>query len=122
MEETLLDVHWRLARVTIEHLDVCDCIRRYDRLETVFYIDPPYYKLSQAYAAKFTEEDFARLRSVLGTVKGRFILSLNDHPDVRRIFAPFNMTKVVLGYSVGNSRTAEGTRSKPRNELFIQNF
>lgn len=42
VEETLLEVHWRLKGVVIENLDCCDCIRRYDRPETFFYIDPPY--------------------------------------------------------------------------------
>jgi hypothetical protein len=41
MEETLLEVHWRMERVTIEHLDACNCIERYDRPSTFFYIDPP---------------------------------------------------------------------------------
>lgn len=38
------EVHLRLASVTIENLRWQDFIRRYDRDEICFYLDPPYYK------------------------------------------------------------------------------
>ncbi|MCT4654409.1 MAG: hypothetical protein N4A65_01230 [Cohaesibacter sp.] len=37
----LEDVHERLSGVTIERLPYGDCIQRYDRPETFFYLDPP---------------------------------------------------------------------------------
>jgi DNA adenine methylase len=44
IEEELSEVHLRLARVSIEHLPWEDLISRYDKPETLFYCDPPYYK------------------------------------------------------------------------------
>jgi len=122
IEETLLDVHWRLERVTIENIDGVACIERYDRPETLFYIDPPYHHVSQGYAHKFSDSDFDRLRVALSEVKGRFILSLNDSPAVRSMFDSFKIRTVTLKYSVGNARSIPGTRSTPRNELIISNF
>lgn len=122
MEDVLLQVHWRLARVTIEHLDACDCIRRYDRPQTLFYADPPYYQMSQAYAVRFKEPDYLRLRDTLRAIKGRFILSLNDHPAVRAMFAGFKFSKVKLTYSAGNARSAAASRAKARYEVLIRNF
>jgi DNA adenine methylase len=78
MEETIMQAHWRLQRVTIERLDACACIEKYDRPETFFYIDPPYFGCSQDYAVKFNGADFIRLRDTLKKIAGRFILSLND--------------------------------------------
>jgi DNA adenine methylase len=89
MEERLLEVHWRLKDATIENLDVCDCIQRYDRPETFFYVDPPYYRTCQGYAHKFSDADFLRLRDTLAGIQGKFILSLNDHPDIRAMFKGF---------------------------------
>lgn len=122
MEETLLEVHWRLERVTIEHLDGIACVERYDRPETFFYIDPPYYHLSQGYAHKFTDSDFERLRDCLCKVKGRFLLSINDDPAIRKLFRSFSQHRVSLSYSVGNTRSVSDTRSKPRFELFVMNY
>ena len=122
LEESLLHVHWRLERVTIEHLDVCDCIQRYDRPDTFFYVDPPYYRLSQGYASKFVDADFERLRDSLAKIKGRFLLSLNDDPTIRQLFRAFTLQRVSLTYSAGNSRTGGDTRAKIRNELIIRNY
>lgn len=122
MEETLLNVHWRLERVTIENMDAIQCIQKYDRKETFFYVDPPYYEVSQCYAHTFCAGDFARLLQTLKTLHGRFILSLNDHPNVRDLFASFNLIKVNVKYSTGNSRVSRNTRSKDRAELLIKNF
>lgn len=121
IEERLLEVHWRLDGVWIEHLDAIDCIRRYDRPSTIFYIDPPYFGTA-GYAIKWTCVDFIRLRKALDSVKGRFILSLNDVPDVRRIFHGFRMRQVRLAYSVSNGREPCSGRDVSRAELLIDNI
>jgi len=53
IEETLLDAHWRLEKVNVECLDALDCIRRYDRQHTLFFIDPPYVGGEDDYAVHF---------------------------------------------------------------------
>lgn len=117
IEETLIEVHWRLKRVTIEHLDAIECITRYDRPDTFFYIDPPYYFNQRDYAVSFSR--FEALAAVLSGIQGRFLVSLNDCPEVRKIFSAFKIKRVSLGYSLGNARLASGTRSKERAELLI---
>lgn len=119
MEETLLDVHFRLARVTIENLDACECIRRYDRKNTFFYIDPPYWHTA-GYAVPFKDADFIRVRDTLTTIKGRFLLSINDAPAVRNIFKGFKIQSVATTYSIGNPRSAPQTHGTERPELLIQ--
>ena len=122
IEETLLAVHWRLEHVTIEHLDACRCIEKYDRRESFFYIDPPYFHVSQAYCQPFEDKDFQRIVATLSSIKGRFILSLNDAPDIRAMFKIFHQVKVSTKYCAGNSRVAAETRLKDRSELIIHNL
>jgi len=121
MEEVLLEVHWRLARVTIESMDAVDCVKRYDRPSSFFYLDPPYWA-TRGYRVPFVKADYIRLRRCLDQVQGRFILSLNDTPEVRRIYKGFKVRKVSLIYSVGNTRTNKESRSKPRGEVLFRNF
>lgn len=121
LEETLLEVHWRLAKVTVEHLDAVECIRRYDRPETLFYLDPPYWHTA-GYAVPFGDKDYLRLRERLDGLTGRFILSLNDTPEVRKIFKGFRILKVNTTYSSGNGRFAESARSEARSEVIIHNL
>lgn len=49
LEEYLSAAHLRLARVYIECLPYSDLISRYDRLDTFFYIDPPYWDCETYY-------------------------------------------------------------------------
>ena len=121
LEDDLLQIHWRMQNVMIEHLDALDCIRRYDRPKTFFYIDPPYYDTT-GYAVPFGHQDYLNLAEVLSSIKGRFLLSLNDHPEVRKIFSDFKFKSVKLKYSAGNSRTASKTRSVDRSEVLIRNY
>jgi len=56
------------------------------------------------------------LAEMLDKVKGKFILSLNDHPGVREVFGAFNLEKVKTRYSVG------AIRNEQVGELLITNF
>lgn len=121
IEERLLEVHWRLSRVTVEHLDACECIRRYDRPTTVFYLDPPYWNTA-GYAVPFGERDYVRLRETMTGIRGRFILSLNDVLQVRKVFKPFTIRKVSTRYSSSNAAVTPTTRSQDQSEVIITNF
>lgn len=123
MEDHLLQVHWRFSRVTIERLDALECIRRYDRPETVFYCDPPYYATA-GYAVPFGHCDYINLAETLRNIKGRCIVSLNDHEMVREIFADFKIESVKVSYSVAGARSEKGkaARAKPASEVIIKNF
>ena len=121
VEENLSITHRRLARTTIEHLDACDCILRYDSPQTFFYIDPPYWN-ADFYAVSFKEDDFKRLCDTLRKIEGKFILSLNDTPEIREIFAEFNIDSIETKYSLGNSKVAKQTRGTDRKEVLIHNL
>jgi len=105
LSETLEDLHARLSGVVIECLDYADLIPRYDRPTTLFYLDPPYYGSEGDYGhALFGRADFETLADCLAKVRGRFILSLNDHPEVRRIFAGFAIEAVETTYTIAKDR------------------
>lgn len=103
----LEELHTRLAGVVIECLPFGEFIARYDREGTLFYLDPPYYECESDYGrGMFERSDFERLAEQLGKLRGRFILSLNDHPDVRRIFAGFAIEPVTTTYSISGGRSS----------------
>src|SRR5690606_159639 len=77
-------VHERLSRVSIERLPWQEFIARYDAAGTLFYLDPPYFGNEDDYGAgMFAQEDFTEMAARLARIRGRFILSLNDRPEVR---------------------------------------
>jgi DNA adenine methylase len=117
IEEELSAAHLRLSRVYVECLPYAEIIRRYDSAETVFYVDPPYWGVENYYGpGLFGREDFSALAEQLAGIKGAFLLSLNDTPGVREVFARFTMEKVTLQYSCSKAR------NKTAGELLIRNF
>lgn len=87
IETELSDAHIRLHRVMIENLNYLDCITRYDRPHTFFYIDPPYYDCENDYGENmFNKSDFERLAAQLASIEGKFLLSINDRPQIRELF------------------------------------
>ena len=108
------DLHERMAGVVIECLPYGEFITRYDRPATLFYLDPPYYGCKRYYGPGFERADFEKIASQLAGIKGRFIVSLNDTPQVRDIFATFDIEGVEIVYTVGQTR-------EPRKEVLISN-
>ena len=117
IEEELSDAHVRLARVFVENKPYDQVIQRFDKPGTLFYIDPPYWGNEKDYGdGLFSRDDFARLAGLLGALKGKFILSLNDTPGVRETFGGFRIESVQTRYSIGASV------NKPVGEVLICNF
>lgn len=108
--------HERLQGVHVDCLEWDAFIRRYDREFTLFYVDPPYWGHETDYGKGiFARDDFARLAEALRSLKGRFILSLNDRPEVRQTFAGFDLEEVRTRY------TANNRHGRHAAELLISN-
>lgn len=116
LEETLSMAHLRLSRVYVEQLDWQECFRRYDREHTLFYMDPPYWETT-GYGVDFPFEHYERMAELARTAKGKVIISINDHPDIRRVFAGFRMKELTLAHTVGGNKS-----SKMAGELVIYNW
>ena len=115
--ENALEIRDRLKNTIIENKDVLDIIKRYDREKTFFFLDPPYINTT-GYANKFTIEDHKRLNETLKQVKGKFLLTINDCDEARRIYKDFNIEEIKVGYSVAREREAR----KAYGELIISNY
>jgi DNA adenine methylase len=89
----------RLARVQLECWPYDKILERFDRPTTVFYCDPPYVGFT-VYPHNFVDADFAQLAHRLDTLRGKFLLSLNDHPLTRRVFGHFHTLRVPVTYTV----------------------
>lgn len=118
LESTIENVWQRLINVQIECRDFRQLIPQYDRPHSFFFLDPPYWKIP-GYKNDFTEQDFIDLAKILKQVKGRFLMTLNDTPEIRDIFGEFYVRELKLKYSVTTSKKARG---KTRTELLFANY
>jgi DNA adenine methylase len=118
IEEDLSMAHLRLCRVYIENMHYEKLIRRFDRPHTFFYIDPPYYGCENDYGPGiFNRCDFAKLRDLLTGISGKFILSINGVPEIRRLFKDFHIDEVTTSYLM-----AGADMKKKVTELLIMNY
>lgn len=113
IEESLSAAHVRLAGSYIENLDWSACIKKWDRSHTFFYMDPPYWETA-GYGVEFGIEQYELMAVTMRSMKGKAILSINDHPDIRRIFSGFQLMEVKIDYNVGG-----GGKAVERTELII---
>lgn len=114
----LQEAHERLRRAIIENRDWREILRLYDRKETFFYLDPPYYGHEGDYGAGlFRQADFAELAEALRGLSGRFLLSINDTPETREIFGGFEIRESFEAYYSANN--SKGVR---RRELLLANY
>ena len=66
----------RLKDVVVENKDFEELIAQYDREDTFFYCDPPYYN-AECYEVVFPKSDHVRLHDALAKCKGLVMVSYN---------------------------------------------
>jgi len=115
LPQLIENAHKRLERVQIECLPFEEILKRYDRRETLFYLDPPYWG-RKLYRYNFEQADFVKLEMHLRKLTGKFVLSLNDLPEVRALFHRFHIQGVELAY------TAQKRSGRRYKEVLITNF
>ena len=88
---TILQANWRLRNVFIENKDFEAILRHYDRENSFFYCDPPYYETEGHYEVEFAKDDHVRLRDTLAELKGKWLVSYNDCEYIRELYADYNI-------------------------------
>lgn len=116
IEENLSSAYLRLSGAFIERLDWATCMERYDRPHTLFYLDPPYWQ-TEGYGVAFGWEQYEAMAKRMASLKGKAVLSINDHPDIRRCFAAFEFEEAPITYTVGG-----GQNQVARQELIVYSW
>ena len=123
IEENLTDAIERLKEVQIENLDILELIKKYDKEDTLFYLDPPYIqdtrKQKKSYNHEMTDNQHKELVDVLLGVKGKVVLSGYDHPIYNKLLEN-GWNKVVFGeYAKRSQKTNEGQLSKGKEFVWV---
>ncbi|WP_339859144.1 DNA adenine methylase [Pseudohongiella acticola] len=106
IEESLSSAHLRLANTYIENMPWIKCIERYDREHSFFYMDPPYWDTA-GYGVSFEFDQYVLMADALRRLKGKAIVSLNDHPDIRAAFEGFHIESTDINYTVGGGKGSQ---------------
>lgn len=109
------NLHKRLARVQIESLPYLQVIEKYDSKEALFFCDPPYFR-KPLYVYNFELSDYLELAKHLASLKGKFLMTLNDDPEMRKAFSQFQISTIEFPYTVLQQQGRRFT------ELLIKNY
>lgn len=111
----------RLQTVAIENRDFEELIKLYDRPDSFFYCDPPYYDTECFYKdVDFTREDHIRLRNTLLECEGKFLVSYNDCPEIRELW---DIPGIYIEEITRLNNLAQRYESGAEyHELFISNY
>jgi DNA adenine methylase len=111
-----------LKKTVILNADFADVIKKYDSKNTFFYVDPPYPNTHRYHLPELPAE---RVHEVLKGVKGRWILSYPNTPEIRRIFKDFHQKRVSTKYTMSiatQKANGEDIHHKEVSELMIANY
>lgn len=118
IEENLSAAWQRLAGTYVENLPWLECAERYDRAHSFLYMDPPYWQTA-GYGVGFEFDQYLAMADFMRRSKGRVMVSINDHPDIREAFEGFHFETLDIRYTTGNQRTSSAGVS---GELVILNW
>jgi DNA adenine methylase len=110
----------RLSRVLVEQRDFSDILDRYDHKDTFFYLDPPYVEYApNGRYEPLTQARRAEMFARLAKVRGRWLMSFEDHAEARAAARQhgFKLRKVGVVYTLSGQAERKST-----NELLISNF
>ena len=107
-----------MANVVVENQDFETLIKHYDRPDAFFYADPPYFSTEDMYEVGFGWDDHVRLRDTLKSIKGKFLLSYNDCPEIRELYEGFSL----FDFSRTHSMAQRYEAGKEFKELLIGNY
>ena len=111
-------LQYRMANVIVENQDFETLIKHYDRPDSFFYADPPYFSTEDMYDVGFGWDDHVRLRDTLKNIKGKFLLSYNDCPEIRELYEGFS----IFDFSRTHSMAQRYEAGKQFGELLIGNY
>lgn len=87
----------RLSRVSIQNKSFDEILKQYDKENTLFYCDPPYYKTEKKYDTGdfvFDKQQHIILRDLLANIKGKFVLSYNNCDFIKELYCDFSIEEV----------------------------
>ena len=103
-----------LTGVKITNQDYFNIILKYDTPDTFFFIDPPYENSIKDFYPD-TSINYEVLSFLLHNIKGKFLLTINDSPYIKKVFKGFKIKKIDVAVTWYNTKNI-------RKELFIMNF
>jgi len=115
------DYQNRLRKAIFHNTSYEEILRDYDSETTFFYLDPPYEGSKGLYSHYVF--DYDKFRDILSSLKGKWLLSINDSERIRELFKEYKIVTVSTAKTAPPKNGKKiGRCGNKRNELLISNF
>lgn len=112
IQARIIAISKRLQKTNIECLDYSVLLERYNKPDTFFYLDPPYFE----HYYKAGSFDHERLAGLLKESRARWILSYNSCPEICELYKDFKQKTFSRRCSLNNKQ------ARDFGELLVWNF
>lgn len=102
----------RLLSVTIEHRHWSEIIDVYDRPDTLFYCDPPYWGAEKIYKAEMSASEHVELAERLSRIQGKAMMSYYAGPEVEAMYGPSGLDWQLRTYHITKGIGKENASDK----------
>lgn len=116
LEQDIAQAYERLSRVCIENLNWDEIFTKYDRPHTTFYCDPPYWQLN-GYTTPFEWPEYEKLADRMRNCRGRVVMSINNHPDIRSLLDW--LEPIEIDYTYTSSNAGKAARKKSTELIYV---
>jgi DNA adenine methylase len=116
LKNNLQNYKYKLNSTDVLNEDYRDVIKKYDKEDTLFYLDPPYSQNHKYWNYACREITKEEIRDELRKIKGKFIFSYNHTPEIEDFFKEFKYEVVDTKHMV------KSLGSKDVKELIVFNF
>jgi DNA adenine methylase len=107
----------RLDKVAVENLPYDRLTALYDGPETLWFLDPPYSAGATSHYGVWSEAEMTAFATLALSLQGDWIITVNDCPANRKLFAGHELVPIVTRAQCANQRTHSG---KAFGELIIR--
>lgn len=116
-----LDYAIRLQDVQLECTDALRIIASRDSEKAFFYCNPPYHNSNCGHYDGYSVQDFENLLTLLGELKGKFLLSSYPSPSLKAFTARFGWHTVTIEQTVSVANN-HGKPGKKKYEVLTANY
>jgi DNA adenine methylase len=117
---SIVDYKDRLKDALLTNLTYQKVFEKFDSSSSFFFLDPPYEMSKGIGYAKGSESfDFEAFADWLGQLEGKFLVTINDSPSIRKTFKGFKQYRYVVK---GHHSEESSIGAKDRPELLITNY
>lgn len=106
--ELLRKLNARLDKVAVENVSYERLFGLYDAKETLWFLDPPYSAGETSNYGMWSKGEMSAFAARVLTLGGDWIVTVNDSPANRGLFAGHELTPVVSRAQCANQRTNHG--------------